>query len=147
MDWLPHNQFAIGAGADASVSKASVLLAELPLSAWTTVNDNFQVTAMGNQFELRHLSDRVQIISHSNAAVDIFEQVLELLDLDSDWLSWINPELALVPYEIWRQDDNGQAFVIRTARCRADAARMVRRLESSPHKQMYWIRPAIPNEV
>lgn len=141
MDWVPHNQFA--SCADGSASKGSVLLAELPLSAGTNVDDSFQVTSMGNQFELRHLADRVQIISHGAAAVEIFEQVLELLDLDSDWLSWINPELALVPHEIWRQDDNGQAFIIRTARCRADAARMVRRLESSPHKQMYWIRPAV----
>lgn len=141
MDRVPHNQFA--SGAEDSASKVSILLAELPLSAWTNVNDNFQVTSMGNQFELRHLADRVQIISHGAAEVEIFEQVLELLDLDSDWLSWINPDLQLVPHEIWRQDDNGQSFVIRTARCRADAARMVRRLESSPHRQMYWIRPAV----
>lgn len=144
MDPISLNRF-VSVGADEpEVISASILLAELPLSAWTNINDNFLVTATGNRFELRHLADRIQIVSHdSSDAVELFEQVLELLDLDSDWMSWINPELALVAYEIWRQDDNGQAFIIRTARCRADAARMIRRLESSPHKQMYWMRPVI----
>ena len=123
------------------------LLAEMPLNSHLQVFDSFQVTASGSRFQLRYLEDRIQILSEDiTGSQDILEQILEYLDLDSEWLTWINPAIKLVAHEVWRQDDNGQALIIRTARCRADASRMIRRLESSPHKQIYWMRLALPGE-
>lgn len=120
------------------------VLAEFPLGAVSAFGDNFRVTLTGNRFELRQLTDRVQIVCHETEPdADLLEQILEMLDIDSDWFTWINPELKLTPHEIWRQDDNGNSFVVRLARCRADAVRMIRRLETFPHKQTYWMRPQL----
>lgn len=120
------------------------LLAELPLSSFSSAMETNGVTCSGSRFELKFLEDRVQILSVDlNPPKDILEQVLQFLDLDSDWLTWINTDQEMVSQEIWRQDDNGNSCLIRVTRCRADAERMIRRLESVPHKQMYWMRPVI----
>lgn len=132
-----HNQECVLPG------NFSLVLAELPFSSLPPVTEFHQVTSEGHRFELKFMEDCVQILSDEAAVVDdILEQVLDSLDLDSDWLTWINPQLNMVAHEIWRQDDNGNVL-IRVTRCRADATRMIRRLESVPHKQMYWIRQVI----
>jgi hypothetical protein len=48
---------------------------------------------------------------------------------------------ALEPvWSVWRQDDNGNVFLVQDGLTEADALRLVRDLESKGHKQTYWVR-------
>ncbi len=41
-------------------------------------------------------------------------------------------------WTVWRQDDNGQSYVVETHLNEADAGLLVAELEGSAHKQTYW---------
>lgn len=43
-----------------------------------------------------------------------------------------------VVYEIWRQDDNGNKFLMLQASSEAEADRIVRSFGAKGHKQLYW---------
>lgn len=42
-------------------------------------------------------------------------------------------------YELWRQDDNGNRFLIAVYDDRDSADKRLAGLAGNPHKQMYWI--------
>ncbi len=42
-------------------------------------------------------------------------------------------------FELWRQDDNGNRFLIDTYDNRPDAEKRLAELTRVPHKQIYWI--------
>ncbi|MBT1074303.1 hypothetical protein [Geobacter grbiciae] len=42
-------------------------------------------------------------------------------------------------FELWRQDDNGNRFLVGTFPDRADAERQLTALTRVQHKQIYWI--------
>jgi len=42
-------------------------------------------------------------------------------------------------YELWRQDDNGNHFLVGTFANRAAAEQRLAELTRVPHKQTYWI--------
>jgi len=42
-------------------------------------------------------------------------------------------------YELWRQDDNGNRFLIGVYDNLKSAEKRMAELSSYPHKQMYWI--------
>jgi len=44
-----------------------------------------------------------------------------------------------MPYELWRQDDNGRRFLVATFADLAAAERRMGELTRSLHKQTYWI--------
>ena len=44
-----------------------------------------------------------------------------------------------IRYQLWRQDDNGNVFLIRETASRAVVEQEKVRLEAGGHKQMYWI--------
>jgi hypothetical protein len=44
-----------------------------------------------------------------------------------------------VTYELWRQDDNGNRFLIGVFTDRGVAERQLAELTRNPHKQTYWI--------
>lgn len=44
-------------------------------------------------------------------------------------------------WELWRQDDNGVQVLIARYEDRQDALARMAELESSGHKQTYWITP------
>jgi hypothetical protein len=46
-------------------------------------------------------------------------------------------------FEVMRQDDNANTFVIATGLCSAAAEAMVQEYTSRGHKQVYWCRPII----
>ncbi|HOP40930.1 MAG TPA: hypothetical protein PLI53_07795 [Geobacteraceae bacterium] len=46
--------------------------------------------------------------------------------------------MAMV-YEIWRQDDNGNRFVVGVRPDRVSAERRIAELSRCVHKQLYWI--------
>ena len=42
-------------------------------------------------------------------------------------------------WSVWRQDDNGNRFLISTGHTRAEAQRICEMFEAKGHKQTYWI--------
>ena len=52
-------------------------------------------------------------------------------------------------FELWRQDDNGQRFLIGRHPIRAAAERQLTKLSRAAHKQAYWIDevPEIPERL
>ena len=42
-------------------------------------------------------------------------------------------------FELWRQDDNGNRFLVDTCPDRPAAEKRLAELTRSPHKQTYWI--------
>jgi hypothetical protein len=52
----------------------------------------------------------------------------------------IRPEAYEPLYSVWRQDDNGNVFLVKDGLAEADATRLMRDLESTGHKQTYWVR-------
>jgi hypothetical protein len=51
-------------------------------------------------------------------------------------------------FELWRQDDNGNCFLVDTFADRPAAEERLRRLTRSIHKQTWWIseRPETPDK-
>ena len=47
--------------------------------------------------------------------------------------------------QLWRQDDNGQRFLIGSFASRADAEARQHQLQSGGHKQIYWIEAQAPS--
>ncbi len=50
-------------------------------------------------------------------------------------------------FELWRQDDNGNRFLIDTYDNRPDAEKRLAGLTRVPHKQMYWIEERAQKNV
>lgn len=48
-----------------------------------------------------------------------------------------------MPFELWRQDDNGNRFLIDTFDNLAEAETRFAELARIPHKQTYWITERI----
>jgi hypothetical protein len=44
-----------------------------------------------------------------------------------------------MPFELWRQDDNGNRFLVDTYDNLAEAEKRLAELSRIPHKQTYWI--------
>jgi len=49
-------------------------------------------------------------------------------------------------YTLWRQDDNGQRFIVDRFAVRADAEQRLLQLTRVPHKQIYWIEADMTDE-
>jgi hypothetical protein len=43
-------------------------------------------------------------------------------------------------WEVWRQDDNGNKFVIASDLSKADADELCAKMTARGHKQMYWVQ-------
>lgn len=48
-------------------------------------------------------------------------------------------------FELWRQDDNGQRFLVGRYSDLDEAKRRLAELTRSQHKQMYWITESMDN--
>jgi hypothetical protein len=48
-------------------------------------------------------------------------------------------EAAAAGHRLWRQDDNGNRFLVASYESRDDAERELARLARGAHKQLYWI--------
>ncbi len=48
-------------------------------------------------------------------------------------------------WELWRQDDNGNRFLIARFASRVEAEDAGRRFEALAHKQTYWVQPRPAN--
>ncbi len=43
-------------------------------------------------------------------------------------------------WSVWRQDDNGNIFLVRDSLTEPDARKLVHELEEEGHKQTYWVK-------
>jgi hypothetical protein len=50
-----------------------------------------------------------------------------------------------MPFELWRQDDNGNRFLIDIYDSLAEAETRLAELSRVPHKQTYWITELSPH--
>lgn len=55
--------------------------------------------------------------------------------------SQLSPAGSDSGWQIWRQDDNGNRFMISSGHRRAEAERIAAEFEARGHKQMYWVSP------
>jgi UDP-N-acetyl-2-amino-2-deoxyglucuronate dehydrogenase len=46
-------------------------------------------------------------------------------------------------WTVYRQDDNGNRFVVSTRLSREEAERLVAEFEARGHKQVYWAEPEV----
>jgi hypothetical protein len=108
------------------------------------------ITSKGRQFALiayqwnrAPYHKLVNILSLFNIDIDEMttdlEDILEVLDFGTEDLIWIEPTISFQKYEVWRQDDHGNRFLVEIAASRADAKIILRKYELIPHKQTYWL--------
>ncbi len=69
----------------------------------------------------------------TRAALGALEESLRLAEV---------PGNAATRHQVWRQDDNGNVFLVASFDCRGDAEREIARLAGGGHKQSYWITAA-----
>jgi hypothetical protein len=78
---------------------------------------------------------------------------LRHLNFPPQYLTWRYDQSDLEPaerehlfkdehsWEVWRQDDNGNAFLMQYAASERDAKCLADTFERRGHKQMYWVAP------
>jgi hypothetical protein len=47
---------------------------------------------------------------------------------------------------VWRQDDNGNRFVVTKRAVRAEAEKVAAEMEARGHKQLYWVAAATSDQ-
>ncbi|GIF37945.1 hypothetical protein [Actinoplanes xinjiangensis] len=47
---------------------------------------------------------------------------------------------------VWRQDDNGNRFVVTKRAVRAEAEELAAEMEARGHKQLYWVAAAASDQ-
>lgn len=82
---------------------------------------------------------QIHLLNNFETLADDLDEVLEVLNLNSNDLVWVDKDIQFSPYELWRQDDNGHKFLIETFPCKADAEKAKREFENRKHKQIYWL--------
>lgn len=105
-------------------------------------------TSKGKQFSLVHylwgpvlyrqMTNVVSLYNLESLADDL-EDILEVLNLGIEDVEWVEPNISFQKYEVWRQDDLGNKFLIEIVESRANARKIVRKYELIPHKQTYWV--------
>jgi hypothetical protein len=62
-------------------------------------------------------------------------------EIDQDnWCEGFTTETYEPKYSIWRQDDNGNIFLVKDSLTEPGALRLVREYERKGHKQTYWAK-------
>lgn len=72
---------------------------------------------------------------------------LKIQDLAADALArieWKTGVVESVRYEVWRQDDNGNRFLVSGGQTYDEASSVLAQFEALTHKQTYWIAVAAP---
>lgn len=103
-------------------------------------------TPAGEQFLLEDLlwmpepyGVSIHLVQPLEEAGEILNDALSALGLTSASLVWLSPRTSLLPYDLWRQDDNGNRFYIDQFPCRADAELARDEYERRGHKQAYFV--------
>ncbi len=72
--------------------------------------------------------------------LDIHDVAADALDR----IEWKTGVVESVRYEVWRQDDNGNRFLVSDGQTYDEASRTLAQFEALTHKQTYWISVAAP---
>jgi hypothetical protein len=51
-----------------------------------------------------------------------------------------NGQTCQPTWSVWRQDDNGNVFMVKSGLTEAEALRLVAEYEAKGHKQTYWAK-------
>lgn len=70
---------------------------------------------------------------------DCFSMDQYIIDQDH-WEDGFSPVAGEPKYSVWRQDDNGNIFLVKDKLTEIDAFRLVREFEDKGHKQSYWVK-------
>lgn len=49
-----------------------------------------------------------------------------------------NHDIRMICYSVWRQDDNGNRYLVETGLSLTEAQSRIAEFESQGHKQLYW---------
>jgi hypothetical protein len=86
------------------------------------------------------------VVAPGGAPAEVIRDLVEALAIDRSDFVWLADEfkdVVLPEHTLWRQDDNGNRFAIQTFTGRRKAEAELRRFESLPHKQTYWLEEAL----
>jgi hypothetical protein len=107
------------------------------------------LTSKGKQFSLVHYlyapapyrqMTTVVSLFDADSMTDDLEDILEVLHLGIEDIEWVEPTISFQKYEVWRQDDLGNKFLLEIVDSRANAKKIVQKYELIPHQQTYWIK-------
>ncbi|HKQ03879.1 MAG TPA: hypothetical protein VJ464_02010 [Blastocatellia bacterium] len=104
-------------------------------------------TAQGQQFLLEQFfdgpeptEDTIHIFClYDEAMTSHLEEILEALEVRWSEILWTDQRIRFQEHEVWREDDNGNRFLVEVTPNRAEAAMIEKRLTGLGHKQVYWI--------
>ena len=114
-----------------------------------TIKEARCITCLGNQFALIQYLQSPEPYKTMTNVIGLYdvstmtqqlEHILELLNLSLSELIWISPKIHFLPYELWRQDDNGVKYLIGVFPNKLDALKSLQEFESFHHKQTYWLQ-------
>lgn len=106
---------------------------------------NSKVEVNGEIFYLVGLAGQsgpVEVFCRNEIDYEKLNDLLEQLGFTTNDLDKISDAIKFTPYELWRQDDNGNQALIEVLPCRADANAKVKMYTDRGHKQMYWCKPS-----
>jgi hypothetical protein len=75
-----------------------------------------------------------------------FRDLLDYFNIDEyvidqdHWDEGFITETYEPKYSVWRQDDNGNVYLVKDRLSEIDALRLVREFEEKGHKQTYWAK-------
>lgn len=106
---------------------------------------NNKVEVTGEVFYLVGNADHhgpIEVFGSNEIDCEKLNDLLEQLGFTTKDLEQISDAVKFKPYELWRQDDNGNQALIEVLPCRADANAKVKMYTDRGHKQMYWCKPS-----
>ncbi len=80
----------------------------------------------------RFAEPRIRLFNRSGEEIQLFMSAPEPPDLSSQTPG---------TWTVYRQDDNGNRFVVERQLSREEAERMAAEFEARGHKQVYWVEP------
>ncbi len=86
--------------------------------------------------------DAIKRLSKQSGFKDFPEYFfIDEYEIDKDnWTEGFVTETYETKYSAWRQDDNGNIFLVQDRLTENDAFRLVREFEDKGHKQTYWVK-------
>ena len=101
-----------------------------------------EVAAPAAGFRDARLTGRIVVTGDAGAHGEALAARLSARGFDAECVAAddVTPDTEST-WSVWRQDDNGNRFHVRSGCARADAERVCQEFESRGHKQTYWIAP------
>lgn len=106
------------------------------------ITDNGTRFFLVEYLDAREVVTEIGCLNNPETIAKDLDEILEVLELSTSNIIYLFDNIKLIPHELWRQDDNGHKFLIKTFPCKADAVKAMKEFERRLHKQTYWIEKA-----